>query len=114
MNYLFSAIDPSYVHKDLFGIGAIFDLENGQQGWSEIQDITVGDKAAVINVKRNIPVLYEITKIEKSDKQIVVYGKVIDRIDMSYEKFIRQHNITSSRISSNHQMMQGFNLAMWK
>lgn len=114
MNYLFSAIEPSYVHKDLFGAGAIFDVEIGQQGWDEIQNINVGDKAAVINSKRNIPVLYEVTKIEKSDRQYVVFGKIVERIDMHYEKFIRKNQITNSRISPSHQMRQGFNVAVWE
>lgn len=114
MNYLFSAIDPSYVHKDLFGLGAIFDVEAGQQGWDEIQDIKIGDKAAVINSKRKVPVLYEVTKIEKSDRQVIVFGEIVKRVDMHYEKFIRQHQITNSRISPSHQMRQGFNVAVWE
>ena len=113
MNYLFAAIDPTYIHKDLFGKFAIYDLEEGQQGWEEIKNIQVGDQAAVINSKRNIPLLYEITKVEKTESQIIVYGKPKERIEMNYEKFIRHNNITNNRITSKHQMGQGFNLATW-
>ena len=113
MNFLFSAIDPDYKHEVLFGKGAIFDLEPHQHGWDLISEISVGDFAAVIRPSRKIPLLYEVTSIDKQEKRIVVFGKPIERIDQAYDTFVRKNEIKSPKLSSSNMMLQGFNVAVW-
>jgi hypothetical protein len=115
-------------HKSFFGKGAIFDLTSNQHGYQDLSSAQVGDVIYVINDKRNVVVGQEITVITKdavTEKEIeelslnikrkellVIYGKPIERIDSEYTKFVKENNISNSKLNSDtNTMMQGFNVA---
>ena len=114
MNFLFAAIDSDHDHRKIYGKGAIFDLQSYQSGWTEIKDLKEGDLAAIIKPNRKVSLVYQVTKINWDESKVVVFGMPVKRIDKPYEQFIRQHRITHSKISSDHQMLQGFNVAKWE
>lgn len=115
MNFLFAAIDPDYDHREIYDSKeAIFDLQPHQSGWNEIKQIKDGDLAAIIKPNRRISLIYKVTKVNWSESKVVVFGVPLERIDKPYEQFIRQYGITHSKISLDHQMLQGFNVAKWE
>lgn len=126
-NFLVNNIDMRN-HKSIFGKGAIFDLTSNQHGYQELSTAQVGDIIYVINDKRNVVVGQEITKISKdavtekeieelslnskSKELLVIYGKTIERIDSDYTKFVKENNVSNTKLNSDtNTMMQGFNVA---
>lgn len=131
-NYIVNNIEARNHSKIYAAISttAIFDLDESQHGWEDFSKIDVGDRVYVICASRNIPVAYEVTKVEKgvlldrhaqlghiyrssgSGTAKAIFGKVIERVDLHYREFVKLHGIKDSKINSETGvMLKGFNCA---
>lgn len=111
--FLANAISTEINHFERYGKGAIYDLGKGQHGWDELVTAKAGDRMAVIKPTMNIPLIFEITEVKLDEDFIIVFGKPVERVDMSYQTFVRKNNITNSKIDEHFNMRIGFNVASW-
>ncbi len=71
------------------------------------QEITVISKYTVTDKE-----IEELSLNPKSKELLIIYGKPIERIDSDYTKFVKENNISNSKLNSGtNTMMQGFNVA---
>ena len=68
---------------------------------------------AVIKPTMNIPLIFEIAELKQDEDFIIVFGKPVERVDMTYQTFIRKNNITNSKNDKHFNMLIGFNVASW-
>ena len=131
-NYLVSNIG-NRAHFEIFSSiapGAFFDLEPKQFGWKDMRNIGIDDIVYVIEKSRKINAAYQVTGIFegvllKEDpvwgqkiasptggRTRVLFGRVVEELDVDYADFVLEKNIVNSRINPvTRKMYPGFNCA---
>ncbi|MDM4772426.1 hypothetical protein [Solimonas sp. SE-A11] len=120
------------IYEEL-GKSAFFDLSPHQSGWDEFSKIQAGDLVYVINENGRVAVGHSVNRVMAGillaedptwgsrvasavgGNVGVIFGKVCERVDMEYSKFVRQRGIRSSKLNpATGQMYQGFNCASFR
>jgi hypothetical protein len=119
------------IYKDI-GAGAIIDLCPSQHGWSDFENVNVGDFVYVIKQNLKVVLGYKVSKVVNgilledetklankvlsiTDGDVkVVFGEPFERVGMHYEAFVRKNGIKNPKLNpETNQMYQGFNCAVF-